>query len=301
MQDVVICAAKRTPMGSLNGALVTKSASELGSAAILAVLNDSRLPTESIDEVFMGIVLPAGVGQAPARQASLGAGISHSVPCTAISKVCGSGMQSVRHAVAQILSGQSQVVVAGGMESMSNAPYLAPKMRNGARIGHSQFFDHMFMDGLEDASSNSTLMGVFAEKCAQKYAFSRSQQDDYALASLSRARGFADILSGEITEIGIAGKPATVVASDEQPSKAQPENIPRLKPAFGTSGTVTAANASSISDGAAALVLASRTAAEKSGAPIRARILATSTHAQEPCWFTTAKTLGSSGLDGFRS
>lgn len=201
MQDVVICAAKRTPMGSLNGALLTKTASELGSAAISAALVDSTVPGETIDEVFMGIVLPAGVGQAPARQASLGAGISHSVPCTAISKVCGSGMQAVRNAVGQVLSGQSQFVIAGGMESMSNAPYLAPQMRNGASIGHSQFLDHMFMDGLEDAYSNGTLMGVFAENCAEKYAFSRSEQDDYALVSLSRALESADVISREITDV----------------------------------------------------------------------------------------------------
>ena len=272
MKDVVICGAKRTPMGGFGGALGSQTAPQLGSVAIAAAINDSGLETQSVDETLMGIVLPAGVGQAPARQACIAAGLDHSVPCTAISKVCGSGMQAVRQAHMQIAAGLSSIVIAGGMESMSNAPYLAPKMRHGARLGHGRMLDHMFFDGLEDAYSSGALMGKFAEDCADKYQFSRAEQDGYALASLSRAQNSAKQLRAEIAPVEIMGRNTSIVTDDEQPSIARPDKIPQLKPAFRKDGTVTAANASSISDGAAAIVLADRATAKAHGAKVRARI-----------------------------
>ena len=289
MQDVLICGSKRTPIGGFGGELASMTAPELGAVAIQSALKDSEITASAVDEVFMGIVLPAGVGQAPARQASLGAGLSQSVPCTAVSKVCGSGMQAVVQACAQIKSGQSTTIIAGGMESMSNAPYLAPAMRHGARLGHGKMIDHMFFDGLEDAYEAGTLMGVFAENCADRYVFSRAQQDEYALASLSRSLEAQTLLATEIAAVEVSTRKSDFrVQSDEQPRAARPNKIPLLKPAFRKDGTVTAANASSISDGAAALVLASSSAVAASEATARARIVGYAGHAHEPGWFTTA-------------
>jgi len=289
MGDIVICGAKRTPMGGFGGELAGLTAPQLGAAAIRGALGESGFNAEAVDETLMGIVLPAGVGQAPARQASLGAGLPKSVPCTAISKVCGSGLQAIIQGCAQIGSGQHQIVVAGGMESMSNAPYFAPAMRHGARLGHGRMIDHMFFDGLEDAYASGTLMGVFAEQCADKYAFSRAEQDDYALASLSRALKAQSEIAAEIVAVDApVGKTTAQVLNDEQPRKARPDKIPLLKPAFRKEGTVTAANASSISDGAAALVLADIETATAANATIRAKVVEFANHAQEPGWFTTA-------------
>ncbi len=290
MAEIVICSAKRTPMGGFQGALSSQTATNLGALAIQSAVADAKAPAEAINETIMGIVLPAGVGQAPARQASLGAGLPLATPATAVSKVCGSGTQAVIQGCNQIAAGYSDVVVAGGMESMSNAPYLSPNTRSGARLGHAKMLDHMFLDGLEDAYDGS-LMGVFAENCAQKYQFSRTAQDEYALTSLSRALAATDTgaFAPEIAPVAIKSRQGEVtVAADEQPGNAKPEKIPNLKPAFAKDGTVTAANASSISDGAAALVLASRDAAQEQGLPILAKIVGHAGHAQEPGWFTTA-------------
>ncbi|WP_420398495.1 thiolase family protein [Marinovum algicola] len=290
MTDVVICGAKRTPMGGFQGELSSLAAPDLGATAIRGALDEAGADGAAIDETLMGIVLPAGVGQAPARQASLGAGLPLSTPATAISKVCGSGMQAVIQGATQILAGHASLVVAGGMESMSNAPYLSPATRAGARLGHARMLDHMFLDGLEDAYEGG-LMGSFAETCAGAYDFSRAAQDAYAIASLDRARAAteAGILAAEIAPVTVTTrKGAATIATDEQPRNARPEKIPMLKPAFARDGTVTAANASSISDGAAALVLAADTAAADRGLPVRARIRGFAGHAQEPGWFTTA-------------
>ncbi len=289
MGDIVICGAKRTPMGGFSGELAGLTAPQLGAAAIRGALGESGLNADAIDEALMGIVLPAGVGQAPARQAGLGGGLPQSVPCTAISKVCGSGLQAIIQGCAQIGSGQHHVVVAGGMESMSNAPYLAPAMRHGARLGHGKMIDHMFFDGLEDAYALGTLMGAFAEQCADKYTFTRAEQDDYALASLSRALEAQSDIATEIVAVDApAGKTTAQVLTDEQPRNARPDKIPLLKPAFRRDGTVTAANASSISDGAAALVLADIKTAKAANANIRAKVVGFAGHAQDPGWFTTA-------------
>ncbi|MDK3075830.1 thiolase family protein [Sedimentitalea sp. JM2-8] len=290
MTDVVISAAKRTPMGAFQGELSNLKATELGAAAIRAALADSGVSAATVDETIMGIVLPAGVGQAPARQASLGAGLPLSTPATATSKVCGSGMKAVIQACSQIQSGQSRIVVAGGMESMSQAPYLAPSTRSGARLGHTTLVDHMFFDGLEDAYEGG-LMGSFAERCASDYQFTRDGQDAFAIASLERALAATaeGRLAREIVPITISSrKGETVVATDEQLRNARIDKIPQLKPAFARDGTVTAANASSISDGAAAVVLSSREAALEQGAAIRARVVGHAGHAQEPALFTTA-------------
>ena len=290
MAETVICSAKRTPMGGFQGELRDLGATKLGGAAIRSALADAGIAGNDVDETIMGIVLPAGVGQAPARQASLGAGLPLSTPATAVSKVCGSGMQAVIQGCNQISSGVSRFVVAGGMESMSNAPYLSPNTRSGARFGHVRMVDHMFFDGLEDAYEGG-LMGSFAENCARKYAFSREAQDAYAVASLNRALAASNggVFSAEIAPVTIntrGGEQA--LQTDEQPRNARPDKIPQLKPAFAKDGTVTAANASSISDGAAALVLASRDAAAAQELPTRARIVGFAGHAQEPGWFTTA-------------
>lgn len=290
MTEVVIVGAKRTPMGGFQGELSGLKATELGAAAIRAALANADLSPEHIDETIMGIVLPAGVGQAPARQASVGGGLPLATPATAVSKVCGSGMQAVIQGCNQIISGMSSAVVAGGMESMSNAPYLSPNTRSGARLGHGKLLDHMFLDGLEDAYEGG-LMGSFAEKCAQKYEFSRQAQDHYAIASLNRALAASEAgrFADEIVPVTIQTRKGEVsIEVDEQPRNARPEKIPTLKPAFAKDGTVTAANASSISDGAAALVLASREAAVNVGAAVRARIVGFDGHAQQPAWFTTA-------------
>ena len=289
MQDVVITGAARTPMGGFQGDFSGLTASELGGVALKKALADSGVAT--VDEVLMGCVLPAGQGQAPARQAGFFAGLSEDVPATTLNKMCGSGMKAAMVAWDQISLGQSGVIAAGGMESMTNAPYLLPKMREGARIGHGQVIDHMFLDGLEDAYDKGRLMGTFAEDCAETYQFTRDRQDEYALASLSRAlKAQADgAFEAEIAEVNVVSRKSTVtVKADEQPKNARPEKIPHLKPAFRQGGTVTAANSSSISDGAAALVLASRDAAERQGMPQRARIVGHASHAQAPGLFTTA-------------
>ncbi|WP_281955398.1 acetyl-CoA C-acyltransferase [Pseudophaeobacter arcticus] len=289
MKNVVIAGAARTPMGGFQGVFETLPASVLGGVAIKAALEGAGAKT--VDEVLMGCVLPAGQGQAPARQAGFAAGLGEEVPATTLNKMCGSGMKAAMIAYDQIALGQTDTVVAGGMESMTNAPYLLPNQRGGARIGHGQVIDHMFLDGLEDAYDKGRLMGTFAEDCAEHYQFSREAQDEYALKSLSNALAaqqsgaFAD----EIASVTIKTRRGeTTSAADEQPGNARPEKIPTLKPAFRKDGTVTAANASSISDGAAALVLASEEAAIAQGLTMRARILGHASHAQAPGWFTTA-------------
>ena len=289
MHDVVIVAAARTPMGGFHGALSDLPAAELGGAAIRAAMN--RAGVSSVDEVLMGCVLPAGQGQAPARQAGFAAGLGQEVPATTLNKMCGSGMKAVMMAHDQIATGGANVIAAGGMESMTNAPYLLPKMRGGARIGHQQVQDSMFLDGLEDAYDKGRLMGTFAEDCAETFQFTREDQDNYALGSLTNA--LRAIESGafatEVAAVTVRTRAGDViVAEDEQPGKARPEKIPTLKPAFRKDGTVTAANSSSISDGAAALIVASRAAAEAAGMPVRAMIRGHQSHSQEPGWFTTA-------------
>ena len=291
LDPIVVVAAFRTPMGGFQGALSQATAAELGATAIRAALAASGLEGAEIDEVLMGCVLPAGQGQAPARQAALGAGLPLSVPCSTLNKMCGSGMKTAMVAMDQLRAGNGRAVVAGGMESMSNAPYLLPKMRAGARLGHAQAVDHMFLDGLEDAYDRGRLMGTFAEDCAAHYRFTREEQDAYALSSLSRALAAQaeGRLANEIAPVTVTTrKGETVVAEDEQPGTARPDKIPTLKPAFRKDGTVTPANASSISDGAAALILMRESDARAAGAPIRARLLAHASHAQEPGWFTTA-------------
>lgn len=289
MAEVVIAGAARTPMGGFQGALQALSASDLGGAAIRAALDGAGAPVP--DEVLMGCVLPAGQGQAPARQAGFAAGLPEGVPATTLNKMCGSGMKAAMMAFDQIALGHAQVMVAGGMESMTNAPYLLPKMRGGARLGHGQVVDHMFLDGLEDAYDKGRLMGTFAEECAESFQFTRQMQDDYALASLSRAISAQEnsAFDGEIAPVEVKTRAGvTEVAEDEQPGNARPDKIPQLKPAFRKDGTVTAANSSSISDGAAALVLASAEVAEAQNMPVRARIVGHAGHAQAPGLFTTA-------------
>jgi len=288
---IVIVGASRTPMGGFQGALSGATAAMLGGAAIKAALSGAGVAADQVDELLMGCVLPAGQGQAPARQAGFAAGLGEEVPATTLNKMCGSGMKTTMVAHDQLLAGNGNVVVAGGMESMTNAPYLLDKMRGGARIGHGQVIDHMFLDGLEDAYDKGRLMGSFAEDCAEKYQFTREEQDAYALKSLSNA--VAAIESGafdaEVTPIALKTRQGEViVAVDEQPGNARPEKIPNLKPAFKPGGTVTAANASSISDGAAALVLMRESVALARGLKPLARILGHASHAQAPGWFTTA-------------
>ncbi|MFS4438473.1 acetyl-CoA C-acyltransferase [Paracoccaceae bacterium GXU_MW_L88] len=286
---IVIVGAKRTAMGGFQGALAPLTASELGGAAIRAALDDAGNP--EVDELLMGCVLPAGQGQAPARQAGFHAGLPQDVPATTLNKMCGSGMKAAMMAYDQLRAGNGDVIVAGGMESMTNAPYLIPKMRGGARIGHQVTQDSMFLDGLEDAYDKGRLMGTFAEDCARKYQFTREAQDDYALGSLDNALKATEsgAFGKEIAAVTVSTRKGdTEIATDEQPQNARPDKIPQLKPAFAKDGTVTAANASSISDGAAALVLMRESEAKAQGLPIRARILGHATHAQEPAWFSTA-------------
>jgi len=288
---IVIVSAARTPMGGFQGDLKGLAAPELGAAAIRAAVERAKLKPEDVQEVIMGCVLPAGQGQAPARQASLGAGLPLAAGCTTVNKMCGSGMKAAMLAHDLLMAGSMDVVVAGGMESMTNAPYLLPKARAGLRMGHGQVLDHMFFDGLEDAYDKGRLMGTFAEDCAQKYQFSRQAQDEFAIASLQRAKKANQdgSFAWEITPIAMkAGKDEKFIENDEQPFKANLEKIPGLKPAFRKDGTVTAANSSSISDGAAALVLMRRSTAEQRGLAPLATIVGHSTHAQEPGWFTTA-------------
>ncbi|MGI9317094.1 MAG: acetyl-CoA C-acyltransferase [bacterium] len=289
--SIVIVSASRTPMGSFQGVLSSAKASELGAAAIAKALEKAGLQGNAIDEVIMGNVLPAGQGQAPARQASLGAGLSLAAGCTTINKMCGSGMKATMLAHDLILAGSNDIMVAGGMESMSNAPYLLPKARGGMRMGHGVVQDHMFLDGLEDAYDKGRLMGAFAESCADKYSFSREQQDQFAITSLERAQSAVNDgrFAAEIGPVEVRQRRDSIeVSQDESPFKANIEKIPQLRPAFRDDGTVTAANSSSISDGGAALVLMKESEAEKRGISPMARILGHATHAQAPEWFTTA-------------
>ena len=290
MEDVVISSAVRTPMGSFQGDLDSFSASELGGMAIEGAMEKAGIVR--VDEVIMGNVLGAGQGQAPARQASFAAGLDETVPATTLNKMCGSGMKAAMIGFDQIKLGQSQTLVVGGMESMSNAPYLLPKMRSGARLGHGKVVDHMFLDGLEDAYETGRLMGTFAEDCAEKYQFTREAQDEYALMSLENSLSAQKVgaFENEIRAVEVSDRKGakSLVVFDEQPQNARPDKIPHLKPAFRKNGTVTPANSSSISDGAAALILASKSYSENEGVPIRARILGHSSYAQAPGLFTTA-------------
>ncbi len=289
MKSVVIIGAARTPMGGFQGTLSGVGAADLGGVAIKGALSGTGLTT--IDEVLMGNVLSAGQGQAPARQAGFAAGLGQDVPATTVNKMCGSGMKAAMIAFDQIALGQSDTMVAGGMESMTNAPYLLPKMRNGARLGHGAVVDHMFLDGLEDAYDKGRLMGTFAEDCAEAFQFTRAAQDEYALTSLSRAQAAQGngAFEGELAAVSVSTRSGAVqITDDEQPATARPDKIPLLKPAFRQGGTVTAANSSSISDGAAALVLASQDTATAQNIPIRARIHGHASHAQAPGLFTTA-------------
>jgi len=288
---IVIVSVARTPMGAFQGELKGFAAPELGAAAIRAAVERAKLKPEDVQEVIMGCVLPAGQGQAPARQASLGAGLPLSAGCTTVNKMCGSGMKAAMFAHDLLLGDSFEVIVAGGMESMTNAPYLLPKARAGLRMGHGQVIDHMFYDGLEDAYEKGRLMGTFAEECADTYGFSRKAQDDFAIASLQRAQkaNREGWFAWEITPIAIkSGKEQKFVENDEQPFKANFDKIPTLKPAFRKDGTVTAANSSSISDGAAALVMMRRSTAERRGLAPLATVVGHATHAQEPGLFTTA-------------
>lgn len=288
---IVILSYARTPMGSFQGSLAGASATELGAAAVKAAVERAGVSPDAVDKIFMGCVLPAGLGQAPARQAALGAGLPLSVEATTVNKVCGSGMQAAMFAHDMLAAGSADVIVAGGMESMSNAPYLMKKHRAGARIGHDTVYDHMMLDGLEDAYDSGRAMGTFAEDAAREYQFTRAQQDEYAIESLRRAT--AAIQSGafdrETTPVTVKTRKGEVeVRCDEQPGKANPEKIPGLKPAFAKDGTITAANASSISDGAAALVLTRASVAERLGLKPVARLVAHAAFAQAPNKFTSA-------------
>jgi len=288
---VVIVGASRTPMGGFMGDFASLTASDLGAVAIRAAIARAGIKPEDVQEVIMGNVLPAGQGQAPARQASLKGGVPLAAGCTTVNKMCGSAMKAAMLAHDLIVAGSADIVVAGGMESMSNAPYLMPKARTGYRMGHQTVYDHMFLDGLEDAYDKGRLMGTFAEDCASEFAFSREAQDAFAVASLARALAANNdgTFAWEIAPVTVSGKKGDVVVDkDEQPAKALPDKIPLLKPAFRKDGTVTAANSSSISDGAAALVLMRRSTAEKRGLAPLAVIVGHATHAQEPGLFTTA-------------
>jgi acetyl-CoA C-acetyltransferase len=288
---IVIVGAARTPMGGFQGDFATLAASDLGAVAIRAAVERAGVAPADVGKTIFGCVLPAGQGQAPARQASLKAGLPLATGCTTVNKMCGSAMEAAILAHDALVAGSDEVVVAGGMESMSNAPYLMPKARAGYRMGHQTVYDHMFQDGLEDAYDKGRLMGTFAEDCATTFGFTRAAQDEFALASLSRALAANNdgTFAWETAPVTVAGRKGDVVFDrDEQPAKAAPEKIPQLKPAFRKDGTVTAANSSSISDGAAALVLMRRSTAEKRGLKPLALIHAHATHAQEPALFTTA-------------
>ncbi len=288
---MVIVGAARTPMGGFQGDFASLAASDLGAVAVKVAVERAKLAPGDVGKVIMGCVLPAGQGQAPARQAALKAGLPQSVPCTTVNKMCGSAMEAAILAHDMLAAGSHEAIVAGGMESMTNAPYLMPKARAGYRMGHQQVFDHMFLDGLEDAYDKGRLMGTFAEDCASKFAFTREEQDRFALASLSRALGANNdgTFAWEIAPVVVPGRKGEVtIDKDEQPAKASPDKIPTLKPAFRKDGTVTAANSSSISDGAAALVLMRRSTAEARGIAPLAVIVAHAVHAQAPGEFTTA-------------
>ena len=288
---IVIVSVARTPMGAMQGELKDFAAPQLGAAAIRAALERAGIKPEQVQEVIMGCVLPAGQGQAPARQASLGAGLPLSAGCTTVNKMCGSGMKAAMFANDLLTAGTNDIMVAGGMESMSNAPYLLPKARTGYRMGHQQVIDHMFLDGLEDAYDKGRLMGSFAEDCATKFSFTREEQDRFAITSLERAQkaNKDGSFAWETVPLAIkAGKDERFIEHDEQPFKANFDKIPLLKPAFRKEGTVTAANSSSISDGAAALVMMRRSTSARLGLKPLATVVGHSTHAQEPGLFTTA-------------
>ena len=290
MEEVVISSAMRTPMGGFQGDLDSFSASELGGTAIQGALEQAGV--DCVDDVIMGNVLGSGQGQPPAQQSRCKAGLSENIAAATLNKMCGSGMKAAMIGFDQIKLGQNKILAVGGMESMSNAPYLLPKMRGGARLGHGKAIDHMFLDGLEDAYEPGRLMGTFAEDCAEKYQFTREAQDNYALTSLENSLSAqkAGAFENEIKAIEVIDRKGTksFVLLDEQPQNAQPDKIPSLKPAFRKNGTVTPANSSSISDGGAALILTSKIHAKKEGLPIRARILAHSSYAHAPGLFTTA-------------
>jgi len=288
---VVITGTARTPMGSFQGCLSALKAPELGAAAIRAAVERAGIEPGSVDDVIMGCVLPAGQGQAPARQAAIGGGLPDSVPCTTVNKMCGSGMKAVMMANDALHANPESVMVAGGLESMTNAPYILPKMRDGARIGHDKVYDHMFLDGLEDSFGSGKLMGCFAESTAEKYQFTRDAQDQFAITSLARAKKANEdgTFDAEITPVTVKSRRSeTIIDKDEQPMTADPSKIPNLRPAFAKDGSVTAANSSSISDGGAAMVMMRMDEAEKRGASPRAKIVACASHAQDPAWFTTA-------------
>ncbi|NBU29648.1 MAG: acetyl-CoA C-acyltransferase, partial [Caulobacteraceae bacterium] len=288
---VVIAAYARTPMGGFQGVLSSVKATDLGAAAVRAALQRAGISGDQVEQIIMGCVLPAGLGQAPARQAGLGGGLSLSAQATTVNKMCGSGMQAAIMAHDALLAGTADIIVAGGMESMSNAPYLLAKHRSGARIGHDRILDSMYLDGLEDAYTPGKLMGAFAEDAARAYQFTREDQDAYAIESLARARAAVEggAFAAEVVPVEITGRKGTeAVSLDEQPLKGDAARIPTLKPAFAADGTITAANASSISDGAAALVLTRASVAERLGMTVVARIAAHAAHAHEPGLFTTA-------------
>jgi acetyl-CoA C-acetyltransferase len=288
---IVIVGAARTPMGGFQGVFAPLAASELGAVAIKAAVERAGVKPADVDKTIFGCVLPAGQGQAPARQASIKAGLPLATGCTTVNKMCGSAMEAAILAHDALATGSCDVIVAGGMESMTNAPYLMPKARAGYRMGHQTVYDHMFLDGLEDAYDRGRLMGAFAEECAASFAFTREAQDEFALASLSRALAANQdgTFAWETAPVTVGGKKGDLVVDrDEQPAKAAPDKIPTLKPAFRKDGTVTAANSSSISDGAAALVLMRRSTAEARGLKPLAVVVAHATHAQEPALFTTA-------------
>ncbi|RLV60046.1 acetyl-CoA C-acyltransferase [Parashewanella curva] len=289
-QDIVIVAAKRTPMGGFQGSLSSVPSPTLGAVAIKSVMAETGISGEKVDEVLMGCVLPAGLGQAPARQATLGAELPLSVGATTLNKVCGSGMKTVMMAHDLIKAGSANIVVAGGMESMSGAPYLLDKARGGMRMGHGKVLDHMFLDGLEDAYTGGA-MGTFAQKTADEYGITREQMDEFALSSLEKANGAINsgAFKNEVEPVTVSSRRGdTVVDTDEQPGNARPDKIPALRPAFAKDGTITAANSSSISDGAAAVMVMTRAQAKELGVPVLAKICAHSTHSQEPEKFTTA-------------
>lgn len=292
MEDVVIAGYGRTPLGSFQGDLAQLSAPELGGKAIEKAISESTVNTQEIEEVIMGCVLQAGLGQAPARQAGFYSGLSESIPAVTVNKMCGSGLKTIITAAEQIKAGSNSLLVAGGMESMTNAPYLSSTNRGGARVGHSKIYDHMFLDGLEDAYESGRLMGSFAEDCAKSFQFTRMQQDEYAISSLERALEAQknNRFSNEIVPVFYESKKRgkIEICEDQQPKRGSVEKIPNLKPAFTADGTVTAANSSSISDGAAAMVLCSTEYSNKFDIPVKARIKGYAGHAQEPSWFTTA-------------
>ena len=303
---IIIAGYARTPMGAFQGAFAGTSCVDLGAAAVRAAVERADVPADAIDRIYMGCVLPAGLGQAPARQAAIRAGLPQSVEATTVNKMCGSGMQAAIMAVDALAAGSADVVVAGGMESMTNAPFLLPKHRSGARIGHDRIIDSMMMDGLEDAYDAGKPMGAFAEDSARAYQFTREAQDRYALESLSRANEAiaTDAFADEIVPVEVQARKGPVqVDRDEQPGNARPEKVPGLRPAFAKDGTITAATSASISDGAAALVLTRQSFADANGLAKQARIVATAAHAHAPALFTTApvpairKVLAKAGWD----